>query len=182
VASFDIDLSFRTDNTNPTQQPDDYGGIAAPDRFAKSAARKLVKGRVVKTYYYMADSLWVNVRGFPQSGLRRRPTQTPRQRPRELPRRAGRATMAAPVMVKTPDTPTSFEAALAELEGIVATMEGGKLPLAESLAAYRRGAILLEYCQATLKDAQQQVEVLERGVLKGFVPTADANGSGDDEA
>jgi hypothetical protein len=52
----------------------------------------------------------------------------------------------------------------------------------QSRAAYRRGAILLEYCQATLKDAQQQVEVLERGVLKGFVPTADANGSGDDES
>ena len=59
--------------------------------------------------------------------------------------------------------------------------KGGKLPLAESLAAYRRGAALLEYCQATLKDAQQQVEVLERGVLKGFVPT-DANGSGNDES
>ena len=84
-------------------------------------------------------------------------------------------------MVKTPDTPTSFEAALAELEGIVATMEGGKLPLAESLAAYKRGAVLLEYCQATLRDAQQQVEVLERGVLKGFVPT-DANGAGNNES
>jgi hypothetical protein len=64
---FDIDLSFRTDNTNPTTR-DDYGGIAAPDRFAKSAARKLVKGRVVKTCYYMADSLWVNVRGFSGNG------------------------------------------------------------------------------------------------------------------
>ena len=84
-------------------------------------------------------------------------------------------------MEKTPDTPTSFEAALAELEGIVATMEGGKLPLAESLAAYKRGAMLLESCQATLRDAQQQVEVLERGVLKTFVP-GDANGSGNDES
>ena len=84
-------------------------------------------------------------------------------------------------MAKTPDTPTSFEAALAELEGIVATMEGGKLPLAESLAAYKRGAVLLEYCQATLRDAQQQVEVLERGVLKGFVPP-EANGAGNNES
>ena len=64
--------------------------------------------------------------------------------------------------------PQSFEAALAELERILATMEGGQLPLAETLAAHRRGAELLQYCQAALKDAQQQVQVLERGVLKAF--------------
>jgi exodeoxyribonuclease VII small subunit len=67
-------------------------------------------------------------------------------------------------------TPKTFEAALAELETIVATMEGGQLPLADALAAYKRGAELLQYCQAALKDAQQQVQVLERGVLKAFAP------------
>jgi exodeoxyribonuclease VII small subunit len=84
-------------------------------------------------------------------------------------------------MVKTPDAPASFEAALAELEDIVAKMEGGKLPLAESLAAYKRGAELLAFCQATLKDAQQQVQVLEKGVLKAFV-ASDAEGAGSDES
>jgi exodeoxyribonuclease VII small subunit len=69
---------------------------------------------------------------------------------------------------KTTSAPASFEIALAELETIVATMEGGQLPLAESLAAYKRGAELLQYCQAALKDAQQQVQILERGVLKIF--------------
>lgn len=68
----------------------------------------------------------------------------------------------------TSDPPASFEAALAELERIVATMEGGQLPLKESLAAYERGALLLQYCQNALKDAQQQVQVLEKGVLKCF--------------
>jgi exodeoxyribonuclease VII small subunit len=72
----------------------------------------------------------------------------------------------------TTETPPSFEAALAELEALVATMESGQLPLAESLAAYRRGAALLAYCQDALKDAQQQVEVLEKGVLKTFRPDA----------
>jgi len=62
--------------------------------------------------------------------------------------------------------PGSFEAALAELESIVATMEGGQLPLSESLAAYKRGAELLAYCQAALKDAEQQVQVLEKGLLQ----------------
>jgi exodeoxyribonuclease VII small subunit len=74
-------------------------------------------------------------------------------------------------MVQTSDPgPQSFEAALAELETIVATMEDGRLPLAEALAAYKRGAELLQYCQAALKDAQQQVQILERGVLKAFAP------------
>jgi exodeoxyribonuclease VII small subunit len=64
--------------------------------------------------------------------------------------------------------PASFETALAELETIVATMEAGQLPLADALAAYKRGADLLQYCQAMLKDAQLQVQVLEKGVLKAF--------------
>jgi exodeoxyribonuclease VII small subunit len=69
--------------------------------------------------------------------------------------------------------PASFEAALAELEALVATMESGQLPLKESLAAYQRGAQLLAFCQESLKDAQQQVEVLEKGVLRAFRPDAD---------
>jgi len=72
-------------------------------------------------------------------------------------------------MPETGAVPKSFEAALAELETIVATMEGGQLPLAESLAAYKRGAELLQYCQAALKDAEQQVQIFEKGVLKAFV-------------
>jgi exodeoxyribonuclease VII small subunit len=73
--------------------------------------------------------------------------------------------------------PKDFESALAELEGLVASMESGQLPLAESLAAYKRGAELVAFCQAALKDAQQQVEILERGVLKTFAPDGGENGS-----
>jgi exodeoxyribonuclease VII small subunit len=84
-------------------------------------------------------------------------------------------------MAKQSDAPASFEAALAELEAIVARMEGGALPLAESLAAYQRGATLLEYCQTTLKAAELQVEVLEKGVLKAFESTGRDGRTEDDE-
>ena len=61
-----------------------------------------------------------------------------------------------------------FESAMAELEQIVANMEAGKLTLEDSLAAYKRGAELLSLCRSRLEDAQQQVRVLEEGVLKDF--------------
>ena len=71
-------------------------------------------------------------------------------------------------MLETTESPLSFEAALAELEDLVGRMESGELPLQESLAAYKRGAELLVYCQSALKDAQQQVQVLEKGLLQPF--------------
>jgi exodeoxyribonuclease VII small subunit len=71
-------------------------------------------------------------------------------------------------MAKTPTAPASFEAAMAELENSVTRMEQDSLPLAEALASYQRGAALLAYCQNALRDAQQQVRVLEDGMLKAF--------------
>jgi len=67
-----------------------------------------------------------------------------------------------------PQQPQSLEAALEELEKIVSSMEDGELPLEHSLASYKRGAELLKYCQAALQDAQQQVKVLEDGILRDF--------------
>ena len=84
-------------------------------------------------------------------------------------------------MAKPSTVPASFEAALAELEAIVTAMEGGQLPLKESLVAYKRGAELLQYCQSTLKDAEQQVQIYEKGLLKAF-DTPDADATGTDES
>ena len=80
-------------------------------------------------------------------------------------------------MPKTPKSqqPQSLEAALAELEKIVSSLETGQLPLEQSLAAYKRGAELLKFCQASLQDAQQQVKVLEDGILRDFKSDNDAN-------
>ncbi len=75
-------------------------------------------------------------------------------------------------MAGKPQKTPGFEAALAELEKVVAEMETGKLSLEESLAAYRRGAELLAQCRSRLEDAQQQVRVLENGILKDFSPNS----------
>lgn len=69
----------------------------------------------------------------------------------------------------------SFETALAELEKLVANMESGKMTLEDSLAAYKRGAELLSFCRSRLDDAQQQVRVLEDGILKEFTASGEAN-------
>ena len=66
------------------------------------------------------------------------------------------------------DTPASFEAALAELEKLVASMESGKLTLEQSLSAHKRGLELAQYCQSVLSQAQQQVKILEENTLKTF--------------
>jgi exodeoxyribonuclease VII small subunit len=82
-------------------------------------------------------------------------------------------------MPKAPKSqqPQSLEAALAELEQIVSSMEAGQLPLERSLAAYKRGAELLKYCQGALQDAQQQVKTLENGILRDF--KSDGNSDND---
>lgn len=64
--------------------------------------------------------------------------------------------------------PASYEAAMAELETLVASMESGELPLEASLAAYRRGAELVRYCQQSLERVSQQVKVLEGDALKAL--------------
>ena len=65
----------------------------------------------------------------------------------------------------TPADPPSYEAAMAELEQLVAAMEGGQMPLEKLLESYQRGARLLEYCRTRLKAVEDQVKVLEDGKL-----------------
>ena len=65
-----------------------------------------------------------------------------------------------------PKLPQDFESALAELESLVATMESGSLALEQSLTAYRRGAALTRICQQKLAQAEQQIKVLEAGMLR----------------
>jgi exodeoxyribonuclease VII small subunit len=60
----------------------------------------------------------------------------------------------------------SYEDALAELERLVSSMEGGQLPLDRLIHSYQRGAELLQVCRARLEAVEGQVKVLEEGRLK----------------
>ncbi len=57
----------------------------------------------------------------------------------------------------------SFEAALAELEGIVRSLEQGQAPLDESIELYQRGDKLKRHCEARLKAAQARIEKIALG-------------------
>ncbi|WP_027016659.1 exodeoxyribonuclease VII small subunit [Comamonas composti] len=61
--------------------------------------------------------------------------------------------------------PSSYEAALQELEQLIASVESGQLPLEQMLAGYQRAALLLNYCRSKLDAVQDQVKVLDEGAL-----------------
>ena len=52
----------------------------------------------------------------------------------------------------------SFEKAMDELESIVAKLEGGKVPLEESVAIYERGEALKKRCEELLRQAEARGE------------------------
>jgi len=54
----------------------------------------------------------------------------------------------------------NYEQAFSELEQIVGQMESGQMSLEDSLTAYKRGNSLLEFCQKSLANVEQQVKIL----------------------
>ena len=66
-----------------------------------------------------------------------------------------------------------FEAALAELEAIVAKLEQGAVPLEESIKIYERGEALKSHCDRLLKNAEMRIEKITLGAdgkPKGAAP------------
>lgn len=64
------------------------------------------------------------------------------------------------------ELPTSYEAALDELEQLVAQLDAGQLPLDQLLSRYQRGAQLLAFCRERLQAVENQIKVLEDGEAK----------------
>jgi exodeoxyribonuclease VII small subunit len=80
------------------------------------------------------------------------------------------------------DDPTikDFESAIAELEAIVKTLEGGDLALEKSLALFERGVQLSRFCHAQLEAAERRIEILtERGDARPAPASLGRPGDGD---
>lgn len=54
----------------------------------------------------------------------------------------------------------SFETAYVELDGIIARLESGELPLEDAVALYERGRQLAAHCQTLLDSAELRVSQL----------------------
>ena len=74
----------------------------------------------------------------------------------------------APAKPALPAEPASYEAALEELEQLVARIESGQMPLDQMLAGYQRGAALLAFCRERLSAVQDQIKVLDEGQLQAW--------------
>ena len=55
----------------------------------------------------------------------------------------------------------TFENALQELEGIVASLERGEVLLDDAITAFERGTQLKSHCQARLEEARMKVEKIK---------------------
>ena len=72
----------------------------------------------------------------------------------------------APTTSPVPALPDNYEAALQELEQLVAQLESGQMPLDQLLSGYQRGAALLGFCRDKLQAVEDQIKVLDGGQLK----------------
>ncbi len=66
-------------------------------------------------------------------------------------------------MSETPVAKMTFEAAMAELERVVKSLEAGEVALEDSIKLYERGAELRKHCEAKLKSAEAKVEAITLG-------------------
>ena len=83
-------------------------------------------------------------------------------------------------MAKAKQTPPkSFEDALGELEQILADIEGGQVPLEQSLVMYERGQFLIQHCRGVLSKAEKQIEVLSK-TASGELSATPMAATGDD--
>lgn len=72
----------------------------------------------------------------------------------------------------------SFEAVFDALETVVAHLEGGRLPLAESVACYELGVLLAERCERFLAEAELRVSRLEEAAVRYDAARADDDDDG----
>lgn len=71
-----------------------------------------------------------------------------------------------------------FETALKTLEEIVRKMEGGELPLDETLQSFEDGIMLAKFCEQKLSEAEGKVDLLLKdGAATKLTPFSDPSDS-----
>ncbi|MFQ4139255.1 exodeoxyribonuclease VII small subunit [Nodosilinea sp. PGN35] len=63
-------------------------------------------------------------------------------------------------MPKKATDPWNYETTVATVEGIIADLESGSLPLAVVLAQFEQAVQALNQCESYLQEKQQQVDLL----------------------
>ncbi len=77
-----------------------------------------------------------------------------------------KAPASSPAASVAPAPPASYESALQELELLVGQLESGQMPLEGLLSGYQRGAELLKFCRDRLEAVEDQIRVLDQGVMR----------------
>jgi exodeoxyribonuclease VII small subunit len=67
----------------------------------------------------------------------------------------------------------SFEDAMAELDRIVRSLEGGQQKLEDAITCYERGTLLRRHCEAKLAEAEARVQAIVQHA-DGTLGTRDA--------
>jgi exodeoxyribonuclease VII small subunit len=65
--------------------------------------------------------------------------------------------------MSNPVNDLTYEAAFTQLEQILQTLEGGDLPLEQTLALYEQGVTLAAYCARKLDEAELRVSQWQPG-------------------
>jgi exodeoxyribonuclease VII small subunit len=65
------------------------------------------------------------------------------------------------------ETDLTFEQAFQQLGEVVEQLEGGELPLEQSLALFERGMALARLCEGKLDEAEQRVQQLVGSDVEG---------------
>ncbi len=68
--------------------------------------------------------------------------------------------------------PGTYEAAVQELEALLARLESGQMPLDELLGAYQRACALLTYCRSRLEAVEQQIRVVDGQHTRPWEPSS----------
>jgi exodeoxyribonuclease VII small subunit len=68
--------------------------------------------------------------------------------------------------------PSTYEAAVQELEALLARLESGQMPLDDLLGAYQRATALLAFCRRRLDAVEQQIQIVDGSQTRPWEPSA----------